>query len=51
MRLAVSADVFTENQEHAAKAAEVLARAAVGLLLDGVQVTVSMSVLDEEDDE
>lgn len=44
----VGATVITRVPEHALKAAEVLARAAAGLLLDGISVSVSMHTIDEE---
>lgn len=47
----ISATVVTDNPDHAARAAEVLARAAAGLVLDGVPVNVSLGVPDDEDDQ
>lgn len=40
--MSISATVITDNQEHAVKAAEVLARAAAGLVLEGIAVNISM---------
>ena len=49
--IAICASVFTEDHEEAAKAAEALARVAAGLVLDGIDVSVNMHRLtDEEDD-
>jgi hypothetical protein len=45
----VSASVITRVPEHALKAAEVLGRAAAGLLLDGISVSVNMHTIEEED--
>lgn len=39
----VSATVVTEDGNEAVRAAEVLARAAAGLLLEGIYVQVAMS--------
>ena len=48
----VSAMVFTSNEEHAAKAAEVFGRVAVGLVLEGIDVSVRLSIdRDDENDE
>jgi hypothetical protein len=47
----ISASVVIENPDHAAKAAEVLARAAAGLVLEGIAVSVSMGVPGDEDDQ
>lgn len=44
----ISATVVTDNPEHAARAAEVLARAAAGLVLDGIDVSVAMGVPEDE---
>lgn len=48
--IAISASVFTESPEEAAKAAEALARVAAGLVLDGIDVSVNMHRLTEEDE-
>lgn len=40
--IVISATVVTEDHAAALKAAEVLARAAAGLVLDGIDVSVSM---------
>jgi len=48
--MVISATVVTANSEHAAKAAEILARAAVGLVLDGIDVSVSMGVPTDENE-
>jgi len=47
----ISASVVIENPDHAAKAAEVLARAAAGLVLEGIAVSVFVGVPDDEDDQ
>lgn len=44
----VCASVITRVPEHALKASEVLARAAAGLLLDGISVSVSMHTVDHD---
>lgn len=44
----VGASVITSVPEHALKAAEVLARAAAGLLLDGISIAVNMHVVEPE---
>lgn len=51
MSIVISATVVTDDQEQALKAAEVLARAAAGLVLDGVNVSVHMGIADDEDEE
>jgi hypothetical protein len=48
--IVVSASVVTEDQSQAARAAEVLARAAAGLVLEGISVSVSLSRVDDEED-
>jgi hypothetical protein len=45
----ISATVVTKNPDHVAKAAEVLARAAAGLALEGIDVSLSFGI--PEDDE
>lgn len=47
--MVISATVVTDNEEHAARAAEVLARAATGLVLDGMSVSVSLMRSDAEE--
>ena len=49
--IVVSATVVTDNPEHAARAAEVLARAAAGLVLDGISVNVSLGIPDDDPEE
>ena len=50
--IVISASVVTNNPEHATRAAEVFARAAAGLVLDGVGVSIGMQMVpDEPDDE
>lgn len=46
----ITAAVVTDDQQAAARAAEVLARAATGLVLDGINVSISMGVPEEEDE-
>jgi hypothetical protein len=46
----VSVSVVSENPEHIVKAAEVFARAAAGLVLDGIMVNLSMGQGEDEDD-
>lgn len=45
----VSVTVVTGNPEHATRAAEVLARAASGLSLEGINVSLTMSTVFDED--
>jgi hypothetical protein len=47
----ISATVFTEDPGYAARAAEVLARAAAGLVLEGINVSVAMAVPEDDGDE
>ena len=48
----ISASVRTDDRDHALRAAEVLARAAAGLFLNGVSVSVSVGrPPDDEDDD
>lgn len=48
----ISASVVTDTPMHATKAAEVLARAAAGLLLDGIQASLTMGIpVDDDEDE
>lgn len=49
--IVVSATVVTDDQEHAARTAEVLARAVTGLVLEGVSGSLSLQVLEEDDEE
>jgi hypothetical protein len=51
MSIVISASVVTDNPEHATRAAEVLARAATGLVLEGIYVNVSMGIAEEETEE
>jgi len=46
----VSATVVTENPEHVVKAAEILGRAAAGLGLDGISVSLTIGIPDEEEE-
>lgn len=46
----MSATVVTADHEEAAKAAEVFARACTGLVLEGISVSLSMGMPDEEDE-
>lgn len=47
--MVITATVVTDDPEHAARAAEVLARAAAGLVLDGISVSVSLMRADAEE--
>lgn len=52
MSLVVSLTLVTEDPEAAARSAEVMARAAAGLALEGLSVSLSLgTVTDDEDDE
>lgn len=44
----VEVSVITNNADHMAKAAEVLARAATGLVLEGIQVEFTLGIAEEE---
>lgn len=47
----IGASVITRDPEHALKASEVLARAAAGLILDGISVSVNMHTIDPDEEE
>ncbi len=47
--MVISATVVTTDHEKAARAAEVLARAASGLVLDGISVSLTLYRTDEEE--
>lgn len=47
--MVISATVVTSAPDQAVKAAEILTRAATGLILDGINVSVTMGI--PEDDE
>lgn len=47
--IVISATVVTEDTTHATRAAEVLARAAAGLVLEGMNVSVSLGVPEDDD--
>lgn len=49
--MVISATVVTTSPDHAVRAAEVLARAASGLILDGIDVSVSMGIPEDDDPE
>lgn len=51
MSTVILASVVTDNPEHAAKAAEVLARALAGLALEGITVGLNMSQQEDEESE
>lgn len=48
--IVISATIVTDNPSHATRAAEVLARAAAGLVLDGVPVNVHMGHADDDEE-
>lgn len=48
--IVVSLTVVTENQHHATRAAESFARVATGLVLDGIDVSLSLTDLEADDD-
>ncbi len=50
MTIVVSATVVTDDQSKASHAAEVLARAAAGLVLEGIPVNVSFGVPDHDEE-
>jgi hypothetical protein len=47
--MVVSLTVVTENQEDAVRVGEVFARAAVGLVLEGITVNLNLGIPDDED--
>lgn len=48
--LVVSLTVVTKDPDAAARAAEVMARAASGLALDGIDINLTLGNVDDEDD-
>lgn len=46
--IVIMATVVTNDPEKAARAGEVLSRAAIGLVLDGITVNVNLSRADDE---
>lgn len=48
--IVLSLNVVTEDQATAVKAWEVIGRAAVGLALDGVSVSTTIGIVDDEDE-
>lgn len=48
--LVVSATVITTNADHVARATEAFGRAAAGLALEGMSVSVTVATLDDDDD-
>lgn len=49
--MVISATVVTDDHEQATRAAEVLARAATGLVLDGVSVSLALYRADDPEDD
>lgn len=49
--ISINLSVHTEDQSKALKAAEVLARTAAGLVLDGIDVNMSMYQHNDEEDD
>jgi hypothetical protein len=47
----ISATVVTDDPEHLVKAAEVLGRAAAGLGLEGIDVSLSITTVPDDPDE
>jgi len=47
----VSLTVVSEEPEHITRAAEVMARAAAGLALDGVMVSLTIGAPEDEDED
>ncbi len=47
---AVSVNIFTDDPGAVAKACEVLGRAAAGLALEGINCSMSVHELDEDDE-
>ena len=46
--MVISATVVTSDPEQATRAAEVFGRAAAGLILDGINVTINMGIPEDE---
>jgi hypothetical protein len=49
--LVITLSVVTESQANATRAAESFARLATGLVLDGIDVSLSLLELEADDDE
>lgn len=47
--IVVTLTVVTENDEHAIRAAEAMIRVASGLVLDGVNVSLSLAAVPDDD--
>jgi hypothetical protein len=50
MALVVSFTVVTDDQNEAARAAEVMARAATGLALEGTMISLTIGTVDDDED-
>jgi hypothetical protein len=48
--IVISASVVADDHEQAARAAEVLARAVTGLALEGINVGINMSQVEDEEE-
>lgn len=51
MTWAVTANVFTDEPSHTAKAAEVPGRAIAGLALEGIDASMNVHQLEDEDED
>jgi hypothetical protein len=47
--MVISTSIVTTDHEQATRAVEVLARAAMGLALDGISVSISIGMVDDRD--
>lgn len=50
MKLSITATAYPEDSDSALRAVEVLSRAAVGLALDGMQISISAYPVEEEEE-
>jgi hypothetical protein len=50
MSIVVSLTVVTDDPEHATRAAEAMARVATGLVLDRINVSLSLGVAEDEEE-
>lgn len=51
MNISVGVSVYPNTEEEAAKAVEILSRAAVGLALEGLDVAVHVTHLEDDENE
>ncbi len=51
MAIGIHTTILPDTQEEAIKAVEVLSRAATGLAIDGISVTIAINNFDPDEDE